>query len=188
MGKIKPLEPEEVKEEWREYLDFERQERRTEYRNKMCIRKTCPGCGKAQWASVSNLRKGRYLTLYCGNCYYPYRKLRREGRRLKLGYVVIHAALLSTQERERFGAMLCRDNYIREHRLVMARHIGRPLTKDEIVHHINGIKDDNRLENLRLLKKGNHHSGHGDNYYQQLQEALAEIGRLKEQLRAIQEG
>lgn len=44
-----------------------------------------------------------------------------------------------------------KDGYVMEHILAMEKHIGRYITRDEVVHHINHVRDDNRIENLQLM-------------------------------------
>ncbi len=51
--------------------------------------------------------------------------------------------------------------YVKKHRLVMEKHLGRYLTPKEVVHHINGDILDNRIKNLKLFKNSNkHHAFH----------------------------
>lgn len=48
--------------------------------------------------------------------------------------------------------------YVREHRLVMEEYLGRYLLPGEVVHHINEVKDDNRIENLVLVANTKQHN------------------------------
>ena len=68
------------------------------------------------------------------------------GKRIELGYVLIWNE--QTQK------------YEREHRKIMEEHLGRKLRPDEDVHHINGCKTDNRIENLLVLTKSEHTALH----------------------------
>ena len=47
--------------------------------------------------------------------------------------------------------------YIAKHRLIMEKNLNRYLTKKEVIHHKNGIRDDNKIENLQLFKNQSEH-------------------------------
>lgn len=53
-----------------------------------------------------------------------------------------------------------KDGYVMLHTILMERAIGRYLAPDEVVHHINHNRDDNRLENLKLMNKKDHCTMH----------------------------
>jgi hypothetical protein len=79
------------------------------------------------------------------------------------GYVLVHIV-----DDDPFACMRASEGkpYVLEHRLVMARHLGRPLTRDEVVHHKleceggTGIASDNRLANLLLFASHGEHMAH----------------------------
>jgi hypothetical protein len=70
----------------------------------------------------------------------------------KKGYVMIRC--------ENHPNATHKGKYILEHHLIIENILGRCLIKGEVVHHINGDKQDNRLENLALLKNNEHSSLH----------------------------
>lgn len=87
-------------------------------------------------SAVSNRRKRLNI---------PPHKKRGRPRTNRSGYVTVVLA-----PDDPFVEMTRKDRRVKEHRLVMAHSLGRPLTQDEFVHHRNGIKNDNNPDNLEL--------------------------------------
>ena len=105
-------------------------------------------CGKEHESNLVHVTTGN--TISCG-CHRDTRnreqgKLENSsnwkgGRRIEDKYVLVYKP----------GHPNAKPNgYIREHTLVMSEYLGRPLIKGENVHHKNGVRCDNRIENLEL--------------------------------------
>ena len=120
---------------------------------------SCVDCGKQRWVQfLHNCPRN----LRCYSCANKGKTLGRTGEQSPTwkggrtkdseGYIRI-----KLQPGDPFYAMVDCRGYVREHRLMMAKHLGRCLKHGEVVHHRPGIaKDDNRLENLQLTTTSLH--------------------------------
>lgn len=73
------------------------------------------------------------------------------------GYVLVRVA---KSHHRAFGPPGLVGAYAYEHDLIAEKMIGRPLTKEETVHHRNGVRDDNREENLEVKTRSDHATEH----------------------------
>ena len=119
--------------------------------------RTCVICGKKISRPPSQYSRPSDRTVCSRRCAGALPKLAGVNRKRKNdgegkwnlgGYIAISKSVLTPEEL----TLMRNDNlhYVLEHRLVMAKHLGRPLETNELVRHMNGKKTDNRIENLVL--------------------------------------
>jgi hypothetical protein len=142
----------------------------------------CERCGTPRWVQYNQTLYGRHKVCKpCSNI------LRSEKQRGEASYnwrggkhVDSHGYLhVMVDRKDSMRKMANKSGYVLEHRIVMAKHLGRCLEPSEIIHHKNGIKNDNRIENLELTSLGNHALEHSKGYESGFRKGLAD-GRLKQ--------
>ena len=141
----------------------------------------CNRCKEERWVRYAPSRN----TAMCRNCYNQNREELAhrgadshawKGGRVskKGGYVAVHI-----EKDNRFFDMADSNHYIPEHRLIVAQSLGRCLEKDEHIHHKNGVRKDNRLENLELQTPSEHTpQAHYKARIRKLEKEIAELKRI----------
>jgi hypothetical protein len=153
----------------------------------------CAQCGKVRWVA---LRGGQPESMFCAICRNlvwrgkrnyasgPTHPHWRGGRRVRDGYVIVWLPA------DHLFSSMCKRGYVFEHRLILAMRLGRPLRTDEIAHHRNGDRSDNRPENLELKTRSEHSAGHRDArlFIARIQELEVENAELRARLAEIAQG
>lgn len=136
------------------------------------IKTNCSICGKEYFQFQANFRKAQ--SAICSHeCKMKFMSAPDGKKKYKRGYKLGGHILVKAAEHPNN-----KKGWVPEHRLIMEKHLGRILRSDELIHHINMKKDDNRIENLYIFNDDTtHFLSHGS--LNKCVETLIETGILK---------
>ena len=115
----------------------------------------CEKCGHIFFAPSDNIKKG--YGLYCSRSCQIKSQLRENAISWKGGRIYIKKYIYIFKPQHPYATA---NGYIAKHHLMMEKKLGRYLLPGEVVHHKNGVCDDNREENLKLFSNSKHTSYH----------------------------
>jgi hypothetical protein len=118
----------------------------------------CDHCGKPVSRHPSRKQPHSFCDHQCYGAFYSREYVGPKSKHWRGGRGPHNAGYIRL--RRRGHPMADPHGDVLEHRLVMAEHLGRMLTADEVVHHINGDRADNRIENLQLFASNAAHMTH----------------------------
>lgn len=103
------------------------------------------------------------------------------------GYIVRYWRTFPKDKWELLKKMCKKNGQIKEHRAIMAICLDRPLNENEIVHHKNGIKTDNKIENLEIISASDHQVFHMTELANANKKLQEENKKLKEKISCLLE-
>lgn len=165
-------------------------------RSRVMVLLRCPRCDQDRERPASEIRQEILRPTYRGHCrpcalgalkdgthrWVNYRKHKTRYKSHPSGYAYVSPSEVADDLLPMYRAMQrCRQPVL-EHRWVMAKHLGRPLTSAECVDHMDGNKTNNAVTNLRIYVRGKQQPGscpgHGT-YYHEWQMAERRIRELE---------
>jgi hypothetical protein len=135
------------------------------YRKVQCAELKCKNCNKLFLVYWSRREKAKFCSLDCyyssdnfigfekGHTKWKHPNCIKNRLQKKKGYWYSEGYKMFYAPDHPYAR---KDGGVSEHRLVMERELGLYLGKDDIIHHKNGIRDDNRIENLELTNRSDH--------------------------------
>lgn len=145
----------------------------------------CPRCKKVRTARWDGFLQRKNTdgdkSYLCVSC----RRVKDDEYRSVKGYAIKSYKAFPVETWPILSKMCKASGQIKVHRAVMAIKLGRPLRENELVHHINGVREDNRPDNLEIFTTTNSYNRHHCSGIREI-EVVEENKRLLKKIKELE--